>query len=510
MTRRFFLLIPLVVLLLLAKPALAASRTAEIDPRVWTDLAGGPAHLIVRLQDVPQSPSIPQISSLLQDPATRQVASLRVSARSAQADLLAELQSLGVTYRAYWIVNAVALEAGPALVERLSRRTGVLEIESDRAFQVPLETAAPADAVPSAPPGPDTLAQVLVVEPGLDLVHAPALWAIGVRGQGMVVASADTGVTWNHPALQSQYRGWNGSTANHNYNWWDAIHSQLSSDPNICGFSSLVPCDDFGHGTHTIGTAVGSDGAANQIGMAPGAKWIACRNMDNGKGSPSTYIECLQFFLTPTDLAGNNADPALRPHVIDNSYSCPPSEGCQTNSLHDAVQQVRAAGIFMAVSTGNSGPACSAISAPPALEAGVFTVGGVGPGTQVYPASSRGPVLDNGVALLKPDLVAPAVSIRSSLSNLGYGSKTGTSMAAPHVAGGVALLWSAIPSLRRNLAATETLLRQTAAPLPVNETCGGLPALAVPNNTTGWGLLDVLAAYQKMTHNRVYLPAVHR
>ncbi len=115
---------------------------------------------------------------------------------------------------------------------------------------------------------------------------------------------------------------------------------------------------------------VGDDGQGNQVGMAPEAKWIACRNMDDGVGRPSTYIECLQFFIAPTDLTGNNPDPSKRPDVIDNSYSCPPSELCTNLSLHEAVLQVRAAGIFMSVSAGNSGSGCATINEPPGLEAG--------------------------------------------------------------------------------------------------------------------------------------------
>ena len=132
-------------------------------------------------------------------------------------------------------------------------------------------------AAPAAPQG---------VEWNVQKIGAPAVWALGFTGQGLVYANADSGVTWDVPALQSHYRGWDGTAANHNYNWWDAVHSDVSGNGSTpCGFDSKVPCDDdtftsITHGTHTMGTAVGDDGAGNQIGVAPGAKWIGCRNQD--------------------------------------------------------------------------------------------------------------------------------------------------------------------------------------------------------------------------------------
>src|SRR5690606_22063492 len=160
-------------------------------------------------------------------------------------------------------------------------------------------------------------------------------------------------------ALIRQYRGWNGSTASHAYNWWDAIEGDLNGDgQNPCGLNSPEPCDDHGHGTHTLGTGVGSDGSANQIGVAPGAQWMACRNMENGVGRPSTYLECLEFFLAPWDANKANPDPARRPHVVNNSYACPPSEECTAHSLQMAVENLTAAGVFFVASAGNSGPSC--------------------------------------------------------------------------------------------------------------------------------------------------------
>ena len=149
----------------------------------------------------------------------------------------------------------------------------------------------------------------------------PAVWAEGFFGQGIVVGGADTGIRWTHNALKPHYRGWNGITADHNFNWHDSIHS----GGGICGPDSPAPCDDSGHGTHTIGTAVGDDGAGNQIGMAPQAKFIGCRNMNVGVGSPATYTECFEWFLAPYPVGGNpsQGDPDKAPDITTNSWTCP-------------------------------------------------------------------------------------------------------------------------------------------------------------------------------------------
>jgi serine protease AprX len=491
MLRRIISWLLLASLLLVVPPRVAAAQLhAEIDPRVWDDLAAAPSvNLLVRLAD-PAGSTPALIPNSVSSLATALAVEQRIARTTvSQSDLRATLDAAGLPYRSYWIVNLIALKADRAEVERLAARPDVLTIEPDRAFQVPLETPA------AVTPQPASIASI---ESGLIQVHAPDLWNLGFKGQGMVVASADTGVQWDHPALKPHYRGWVNSQANHNYNWWDAIHTPIASGTNPCGYNQAVPCDDFGHGTHTTGTMVGDDGLTNHIGMAPEAKWIACRNMDHGVGRPSTYIECLQWFIAPTDLAGNNPDPSQRPDAIDNSYGCPPSENCTTTSLHDAVEQVRSAGIFMSVSAGNSGPACSTINDPPGLETGVFTVGSVNSTGASSTFSSRGPVTWRGWTDIKPDLAAPGEGVRSSYPKNTYIGLMGTSMAAPHVAGGVALLWSAIPTLRRNIFLTEALLRESAVPAPVlSQSCGSTPAGSVPNNTTGSGVLNVLAAYNQ-------------
>jgi serine protease AprX len=301
-------------------------------------------------------------------------------------------------------------------------------------------------------------------------------------------------VQWDHPALRAHYRGWTGTTADHSYQWWDAIHDGAGSP---CPNSSPAPCDDQGHGTHTTGTMIGDDGLGNQIGVAPAARWIGCRNMDRGFGTPSRYVECFQFFLAPTDLSGQNADPSRRPHVVNNSWTCPPSEGCPSQALQIAVDNLEAAGIFAAMAAGNSGGAgCGSVNEPPAIYAAAFSVGAYDASNVLAGFSSRGPVLLDGSNRLKPDLSGPGVNVRSAYPTNSYAALQGTSMATPHVAGAVALLWSARPELARDVVATRALLLRTANPnVTVNppQTCGGISSGTIPNDSFGYGRVDALA-----------------
>ena len=316
------------------------------------------------------------------------------------------------------------------------------------------------------------------------------MWALGFRGQGITVAGADTGQRWTHNALKPHYRGWDGQNADHNYNWHDSIHDSVG---NPCGNDSPFPCDDSGHGSHTIGTAIGDDGAGNQIGMAPSAKWIGCRNMDQGNGTPASYLECMEWFLAPYPIGGGQGDPLRAPDITSNSWTCPPSEGCSVNTLQAAVEAQTAAGIMMVVNAGSQGPACSTVQDPPAIYAAAYSVGALNTGTDnVASFSSRGPVIIDGSNRIKPDITAPGTNIRSSYntSDNAYVFFSGTSMATPHIAGAMALLWCARPELRHNISSTRTAMDDGAHFIAYKQ-CG---TPGPPNNVAGWGRVDALAA----------------
>jgi subtilisin family serine protease len=253
---------------------------------------------------------------------------------------------------------------------------------------------------------------------------------------------------------------------------------------------------------------VGDDGAGNQVGMAPGARWIGCRNMDSGVGTPATYMECYQWFLAPTDLNNQNPDPTRAPHVINNSWSCPPDEGCTDPDLLRAiVENVRAAGIITVHAAGNSGPGCSTVNTPAAIYDASFSVGATTSTDAIAIFSSRGPVTIDGSGRLKPDISAPGSSVRSTIRGGNYGLASGTSMAAPHVAGLVALLVSAQPELAGQVDTIESIIRQAAVPLTMATGCGGDTPTSVPNHTFGYGRIDALHAYQLLLLDyRTYLP----
>ena len=410
------------------------------------------------------------------------------TAQTTQAPILAWLKARGIEHRSYYIVNLIWVKADRDTTLALAARSDVARLDGNPA--IAHDFAQPVNPIGPLPTRPDS------VEPGIQYVNAPAVWSLGFTGQGIVVGGQDTGYRWDHAALRPHYRGWSGTTATHDYNWHDSIHSNAHGQ-NSCGINSTVPCDDYGHGTHTMGTAVGSDDGTNRIGMAPGAQWIGCRNMDNGYGTPATYIECFEFFLAPYPVGGTTAqgDPSKAPDVTNNSWSCPPEEGCNAQSLLAATQAQRAAGILTVVSATNSGPSCSTISDPSAIYAEAYTVGALNTGTDTAATfSSRGPVTSDGSGRRKPDIAAPGTSIRSSTRDGGYGYMQGTSMAAPHVAGAIALVWSALPAYRRQITFTQSLFNDSATHL-ISTDCG---SNGWPNNTFGYGRLDVAAAVQRV------------
>ena len=199
--------------------------------------------------------------------------------------------------------------------------------------------------------------------------------------------------------------------------------------------------DTSGHGTHTLGSIVGQ-----RTGVAPGAQWIGCVNLARNLANPALYLDCLQFMLAPFPAGGDpftDGDPTRSAHVLNNSWGCPELEGCDANILLDAVQALRAAGIFVVVSAGNEGPSCESVRNPLALYNEVLSVGAIDQRGNLAEFSSRGPVTVDASGRIKPDLVAPGVDILSTMPGDSYEYNQGTSMAGPHVTGVVALLWSA-------------------------------------------------------------------
>lgn len=491
--RPFSLMIAGALLLALLPGIAAAGRPAtgaEVQPLVWDMLAAeGETDVLVLLRtqaDLSAAESLPTKEAR----GRYVVDALRRVAEATQRDLRTALDAAGAGYQSFYVVNALKVRAGQALVESLAARADVARIVANPWVK----------GVPDRPPaGPDPAAPHFI-EPNLVRVHAPDVWALGYTGQGVVVGGNDTGIQWDHPALVNHYRAQQPGYGRHDFNWHDAIHS----GGGVCGPSSPFPCDDYGHGTHTLGTIVGDDGGSNQIGMAPGAEWIGCRNMNQGYGTPATYLECFEFFLAPYPVNGipDQGDPDLAPHVINNSWGCPSSEGCDAGTLEGAVESLRQAGIVVVVSAGNSGSSCGSVETPPAIYQQSFTVGAFDhTNDQIAGFSSRGPVTYGGETYVKPDIAAPGVDIRSSVPGSAYEDGwSGTSMAAPHVAGAIALLLSAAPAYAGQVDALELALTTTVEPKTSTQ-CG---AAGPPNNVWGWGILDAQAAVESLLATSLY------
>ncbi|MGD8997284.1 MAG: S8 family serine peptidase, partial [Anaerolineae bacterium] len=297
----------------------APARPGNLAREVWEATAGGAEiDVLVLLEaqaDISAAPALPGREERL-----RYVYdALRTTALRSQANLRAELESDGVHHRSFYIVNMISLRVDRGLATRIAAHPGVDRIVANPRVRVTLPQPEYSMVRSQTAAG---------VEWNVEQINADDVWELGYTGEGIVIAGQDTGYHWEHPALIDKYRGYNGVTVTHDYNWHDAIHRPGSD----CGADSRFPCDDNGHGTHTMGTMVGDDGAGNRIGVAPGAQWIGCRNMDEGIGSPATYAECFEFFLAPYPIDGDpftDGEPSLAPHVINNSWTCPPYEGCE-------------------------------------------------------------------------------------------------------------------------------------------------------------------------------------
>src|SRR5438045_4885183 len=197
-------------------------------------------------------------------------------AQTTQQPILQWLEQRGIKYQSFYIINSVLVKGDRQLAEALAARPDVAHISGNPVVHNNLPQPGPVEeAAPSRP---------ATIEPGISYTHAPQVWALGFTWQNIVIASADTGQRWTHNALKPHYRGWDGANANHNYNWHDSIHD---SSGNPCGNDSQQPCDDYFHGSHTTGTAIGDDGGTNQIGMAPAARWIACPTIDPAPRPPA-------------------------------------------------------------------------------------------------------------------------------------------------------------------------------------------------------------------------------
>lgn len=392
-------------------------------------------------------------------------------ADSSQASLREALDARFVSYQPYYLVNALEVEGGPYMRMWLSNQPEVDRVLSNPYLRPTPELIGGALGTAVAPTEPEW---------NLTMIGADRVWQeLGVRGAGIIIGQSDSGVDWTHPELQERYRGGAGD---HDYHWFDPWYG----DPE--------PRDQSGHGTHTLGSVLGQT-----VGVAPEAEWFACANLQRNLGNPAYYLDCMQFMLAPFPANGNafiNGRPELGAHILNNSWGCPGFEGCDPLTFQSGVAALREAGVFVVVSAGNDGLiGCETVSAPLSLYDEVFTVGAHNSAGRVTEFSSRGPVTVDGSSRVKPDILAPGEGVLSAYPGGTYEYADGTSMAGPHVAGVVALMWSANPALIGEVEQTAQILRETAQPYTGMVDCGD--PTAVPNATVGYGLVDAYTAVER-------------
>ncbi len=318
--------------------------------------------------------------------------------------------------RRLWLTNALALRASPAEIRRLAADPAVAHIEYDAPVRVLGPTRA---AAPEAPPGLFGRGDW-----GLAAIGAPAVWRdYGLDGSGVRVGSIDSGVDADHPDIAGKVVAWRDFAA-----------------------GRPEPYDDNGHGTHTIGTMVGGAAGGAPIGVAPGAKVVVAKALDrHGDATLSTLMAACEWIADP------DGDPATAdaPSVVNASWGAPSAAGTR---LRPIIARWRDLGIVPVFASGNTGRSVSA----PAVYPEALAVGALGPRGRVARFSSREPGAAQAGTLVglgprggtgKPDLAAPGVEIASSVPGGAWASLSGTSMAAPHVAGAIALLRQADPAL---------------------------------------------------------------
>ncbi len=381
---------------------------------------------------------------------TRLYRALKEKAKVAQASHQAFLQGRGARrLRELWATNAIAVTARADVIREMAARAGVASVRPDSILQAPAVTYGSA-----APP-----------EWNLNAVSVPGLWARGYTGSGVVVANMDTGVDPNHPDLAARWRGGANS-------WFDP-HGEHAT-----------PYDFSGHGTQTMSIMVGGDISGSSIGVAPGATWIAAKLYnDAGLATYSDIHLAFQWLIDP------DGDPATldAPDVVNASWGLVGNAGLCITEFSADIDALKTAGIAVVFAAGNDGPAPLTSLSPGNNPAG-FATGAIDSTLTIAGFSARGDSACDGTVY--PEMTAPGVSVKAADLSFGglpqYAVVSGTSYAAPHAAGTMALLLNAFPVA--SVADLEAALTQSAQDLGV----------AGADNSYGYGLLNAQAAYDNL------------
>ena len=424
------------------------------------------------------------------------------AAAKAQAPIIAFAQARGLTYQTFAINNSVLLyNATLDDLNQLATRGDVYRIRANRVYVIGENT--PQEDEPRT-----VYWNMDQLDPnaGFFGMAARQVWEqFDIRGEGIVVANIDTGAFYQHVGLDRQYRG-NltgniGGPYNHDYNWYMPTSG--------CG-DGTYPCDNNGHGSGTVGIMVGeTPDMVEQVGAAPAAQWISCKGCEANSCSDAALTGCANWMVAPTRIGGADPNPAMRPHIVNNSWG---GDGCD-NWYQSYINAWRAAGIFPAFSAGNT-TACSAVGSPGDNPGAFGTAAHSSAGLNQYAGGPScyypNPSCDPDAHEVDPHLNAPTFGRTTGSTQGAYYNLSGTSGASPHTAGCVALMWAANPSLIGDMDTTFRVLEQTADRTwtdPRNQGNCGKPACAgsdpYPNYEYGWGYLDCLAAVEA-----VYSPDV--
>jgi bacillopeptidase F len=404
------------------------------------------------------------------------VSTLMDTAALTQGDLLDHIDALHRQgqvdfYQSFWITNAIRVDATPAVLRQLAQHRDVAHVF----FNIGIEGVSPIVADGNDGGGAATGS----AEPGLVAIRAPEAWALGYTGQGRLVSSLDTGVDGNHPALGSRWRGNDPAYANNpEWAWFDPVTN--TTFPQEFGSSS--------HGTHTMGSAVGGT-PGDVIGVAPGADWMHAAVIDRGSINQTVAdaIASFQWIINP------DGDPNSSfgvPDVCSNSWGVTAGMGFPAcdDLFWSFIDNAEAAGVVMVFAAGNEGT--SGLRRPADRATSDFrnmAVAAVNANNANWPIasfSSQGPTFCtlDGSAAQKPDISAPGQGVRSAVNGGGYSSQSGTSMAAPHIAGVAALIRQACPDLTPE--EVMAVMYDTAVDL-------GTPG---KNSVYGYGMVDAYEA----------------
>ena len=476
----------LTALLLMASLA----QAGEIHPALAAKMDATPADeaisAIVIMAE--QAPIAEMNQALKQDRASmarrhREVVLALQDASRSQASLKTWLETKRQTgevrgFSSHWISNLVVVSATPGALAEIAAREDVdfVELNFKAELIEPIR-----DQTLQGETG-DRGDRGIGVPPGIRALNAPQVWyELGITGEGRILANMDTGVDGNHPALASR---WQGNFAPASEAWLDVL-----------GTSANFPVDNYGHGTHVMGTITGQ-AFDDSVGVAPGAHWIATNPIDQGVGNEfdNDVIVGYEWMADPD---GNPLTYDDVPDVCQNSWGINENFGgsytdCDTR-WWAAIDNLEAAGCVVTFSAGNEGPSSTSLRSPAdraTTAYNVFSIGAVDATSYSWPYpiasfSSRGPTGCNVAPELKikPEVVAPGVSVYSSIPGGGYSSSySGTSMAGPHVAGIVGLMRQANPDL--DVDTVKQILMSTAR----DEGTAG------EENTYGWGFVDAYAA----------------